>query len=356
MMHTRPRTAVLLLFGMLVLVACGPSVGAAVTSPTTAPTVVPTTIPSPTPIPVFAIGSQIAGVDVGGLDSATAHKRLVTALSSTIKPIEIQAGEASLMVKPEEVGLSAPIDELLDQAHVALESGKLAKVDLSVGLDEKALREQLATLAERAAIPPQISVISSTKTISRSFAYTPGMILDVDTAFDQVRDALSSAKPSATITLSLTEDPAVPTVSSERLLAEVEAMAEDWDGVVGFHLYDLASGDTVRFHDKTVFAGASTIKVAIMLNAYVNLKKFTDKQEFWLGEMIKYSDNISANHLLAAAAGGTGTDYAFTGAEQMSTMLIKDLGLENLYLYVPYESVDYIRQNKIKYRCGPKDP
>jgi hypothetical protein len=182
------------------------------------------------------------------------------------------------------------------------------------------------------------------------------MLLDVDTARARVRAELASPRPAATLALTLTEDPAVPKVDDERLLAEVQSMADEWDGVVGFHLHDLETGDEVRLNDETVFAGASTIKVAIMLNAYVSLPKFTAKQEFWLGEMIKYSDNISANHLLAAAAGGTGTELAFTGAEQMSAMLADDLGLQNLYLYIPYEATDYIKQNKIKYKCGPKDP
>ncbi|NNJ12027.1 serine hydrolase [Chloroflexales bacterium ZM16-3] len=359
-MHTRPRTAVLLLAALLLLSACGPAV-AAVPSPTATPTATPpptsTSVPpSPTPLPVFAAGSQVAGVDVSGMSLAAARERLVAALADPPKPILLRAGDASLTLEPEMIGLSSSVDDLIATADDALRASRPADVPLSVGLDEQTLRTQLAILAERAAIPPQISVISSTKIISRSFAYTPGMMLDVDSALDQVRAAITSPRPAATVALTLTEDPTVPRVSNDRLLAEVESMADDWNGVIGFHLYDIASGDAVRFHDKTVFAGASTIKVAIMLNAYINVPKFTDKQEFWLGEMIKYSDNISANNLMAAAAGGSGTDDAFTGAVQMSAMLADDLGLENLYLYIPYESGDYIRQNKIKYKCGPKDP
>jgi beta-lactamase class A len=180
------------------------------------------------------------------------------------------------------------------------------------------------------------------------------MILNVDATLPRVRAALISAR--ATLALTLTEDATVPHVSDDRLLAEVQSMAGLWNGVIGFHLHDLKAGTEVRFHDKTVFAGASTIKVAIMLNAYINLPKFTANQEFWLNEMIRDSDNIAANNLLAAAAGGTGTEYAFAGAVQMSKMLADDLGLQNLYLYIPYEATDYIKQNKIKYKCGPQDP
>jgi hypothetical protein len=358
-MHTRPRIAVLLLFGTLLLVACGPTAGAAVPSstpaPTAVPTAAPTAAPTATPIPVFARGSTVAGVDVGGLSLAAARERLRSALTGRPKPLELRAGEASLTLEAEKLGLAAPVDELLAQAGDALAAGEPADVP-AAGVDESVLRTQLAILAERAAAPPQIRVISDTETISRSFAYTPGTLLDVDAALTRVRAELAKPRPAATLALTLTEDPAAPRVDDERLLEEVRAMADEWDGVVGFHLHDLTTGDEVRLNDETVFAGASTIKVAIMLNAYINLPKFTAKQEFWLGEMIRYSDNISANHLLSAAAGGTGTDLAFTGAEQMSEMLADDLGLENLYLYIPYEATDYIKQNKIKYMCGPKDP
>lgn len=363
-MYPRPRIAALLLFGMLLLSACGPAAAvpaapspAPSATPTPAPsaTPAPTLPPSPTPVPAFAPGSTIAGVDVAGLTIEQARRRLSAALVAP-RSIELTAGDASLALDPQTIGLTIPVDTLLADAAPAIQSGKPAAVAPAAGLDETALRTQLAILAERAAVPPAISVISDTKSISRSFAYTPGMLLDTDAAFDQVRAALSAPRPAATIALTLTADPTVPRVSDARLLEEVQSMAEQWDGVIGFHLYDLAGGDEVRFHDKTVFAGASTIKVAIMLNAYIHLAKFTEKQEFWLGEMIKYSDNISANHLLAAAAGGTGTELAFTGAEQMSAMLADDLGLENLYLYIPYESGDFIRQNHIKYMCGPRDP
>jgi beta-lactamase class A len=299
----------------------------------------------------------VAGVDVGGLDMATARARLAAALAHLPQPIRLRAGAEELTVEPETIKLAAPIDALLASAADDLRAGRPAAVPASLRLDQAALRTQLAILAERAAAPPQIQVISSTTTISRSFAYTPGRMLDVDAALAQITQRVAAGKPfSGTLKLELADDPAAPRVSDDRLLAEVHAMADAWDGVVGFYLRDQQSGAELGLHERSVFAGASTIKVAILLNAYRNLPTFTAKQEFWLGEMIKYSDNIAANNLLAAAAGGTGTEYAFKGAEQMSSMLADDLGLENLYLYIPYESGDYIKQNKVKYRCGPKDP
>jgi beta-lactamase class A len=112
----------------------------------------------------------------------------------------------------------------------------------------------------------------------------------------------------------------------------------------------------VGFHDRTVFAGASTIKTAIMLNAYANLERFDKLEQTWLEEMIVESDNLAANGLLAAAAGGQGTEYAFEGADAMSVMLEEQLGLRHTYLFVPYETADYIKLYKPKFRCGPAGP
>jgi hypothetical protein len=56
---------------------------------------------------------------------------------------------------------------------------------------------------------------------------------------------------------------------------------------------------------------------------------------------------------MAAAAGGTSTESAFKGAEQMSVMLA-GLGLKNTFLYVPFESGDFIKLYKVKFKTGPK--
>jgi beta-lactamase class A len=90
-----------------------------------------------------------------------------------------------------------------------------------------------------------------------------------------------------------------------------------------------------------------------MLNAYINLPKLNAKQTEALKKMIVESDNLKANDVMAAAAGGTTTEAAFEGAEQMSAMLA-DLGLKNTFLFVPFESGDFIKLYKVKFKTGPK--
>ena len=89
-----------------------------------------------------------------------------------------------------------------------------------------------------------------------------------------------------------------------------------------------------------------------MLNLFMNVPKLNARVTAALKKMIVESDNLKANDLLAAAAGGTTTDSAFEGANQLSAMLA-DLGLKNTFLYVPFESGDFIKLYKVKFKTGP---
>jgi beta-lactamase class A len=363
-MRSWPRSAALLVLFTLVLQACSTSQAVA---PTLAPTLVPTTIPtvtpipsptplpSPTPVPTFAAGSQVGGVDIGGLTFVEAREALEAAFAEDLPSLKIQAGEATITLQPDDLGLRLPLEAMLQQAATGLAEGRVVDLPFEPSFDPRKLRVAIEELATEVRVPPELVVLSDTETLSRTFAYTPGQGIDVEAAIKAVSGRLADPTETKALELELVTLDEAPEVSMEQLEAEIKALAATWKGVTGLYLYDLASGEEIKLNADSVFAGASTIKVAIMLNAYANLSKFTSRQEFWMGEMIRYSDNLSANDLMAAAAGGTSTEYAFDGAEQMSAMLA-ELGLKNTYLYVPYESGDYIRQNKVKYKCGPRDP
>ena len=356
----RPRSAVIgLLFCLLLLVGCTTPAATLPTptplpSPTAAPTATPTPIPSPTPVPTFAEGSTIAGVDVAGLSLSEVADRLRVALAEPAE-LDLRAGSARLRLDPATIDLTVSLDELLDEAAQALAAGGTTTIPPRFQFDTAALRDQLAGLATELSVDSTITILTSTETISRSFAYRPGRTLDLDAAVEAVRDALAKPKPGP-IRLKVIPVTTPPPVPLERLREEIEALADELPGVVGLHLIDLTTGETIGLNDRTVFAGASTIKTAIMLYTYIELSRLSERQEFWMNEMIRYSDNLSANDLLAAAAGGQGTDNAFVGTDDMSTLLQEELGLRHTYLYIPFETADYIKLYKPKFRCGPKGP
>jgi len=318
------------------------------------PTAAPTAPPQPTATPALAQGVVVAGVDVGGLTEDAALAKLKQALQPLLQPIELDAGGATLTLKPEDIGLELPLDAMLAAARDAKPK---AQVDLQVQYDEARLRAALGGLSTAADPSAATSVISSTKPISRSFVLSGAgaTTVDVDAAVKQIDERLRSVGGARRITLPLAQASGAARPTPAQLQQQIELMAKDWKGsVAGVYVYDLASGKQIAgLNERTAFTAASTIKVAIMLNAYVNLPKLTDKQQAALKKMIVESDNLRANDVLAAAAGGSTTESAFEGAEQMSA-LMADLGLKNTFLYVPFESGDFIKLYKVKFKTGPK--
>lgn len=353
---SRPRFAVIGLLCLLALLAsctqaANPSSPVLVPTPTPRPTLVPTLAPSPTPLPQYALGSMVAGVDVSGLERAEAATRLPMELEPP-DVLELRIGAVRLRLEASLIGLEMPVEALLAEADAALQQGQPVTVPLRFSLDEVALRQQLADVAPEVVLAPEVVVLTDTWVISRSFAYIPGQMLDLEVALAEVQASLDLGA-SGPLTLTLQPDPTPPTIPLERLRTEIAKVAAELPGVLGLHLVDLASGATMGWNERSVFSGASTIKTAIMLYAYINLPELSEEHEEWLREMMRVSDNLAANDLLSAGAGGEGTSVAFTGADEMSTMLQEELGLRHTYLYVPFETTDFIQIFRPTFRCGP---
>ncbi|MGC8800127.1 MAG: hypothetical protein C0184_17155 [Chloroflexus aggregans] len=358
-MNFRPRLFATALLCVALLAGCTTSprssvvtdsarISAAVQPPSTP-------IPLPPLVPVYADGTEIAGVPVGGLSMAEAQTLLTTALPAPTTPILLVAGDVRQPIDPAAIRLRPDLNQLLAAAAPALGSGTPLKVPVQYSFDATALHAKLAEFAAASALSPTFTVITSTDVLSRSFAYLPGRAIDLDRSLEIVSSLLRRGQLTHPIYLTRWPTSEVPRVPPEQLTEQLEALVAEWDGVIGIYLYDLQTGTETAINARTVFAGTSTIKTAIMLYGYTKLASFTEDQWQQMRAMIIESDNLAANDILAAGVGGTNTESAFRGAEEMSDMLA-DLGLEYLYLYIPFESLDYIRLYNVKFRCGPKDP
>lgn len=335
-----PRIAMILLLGALLLVgACTPSQTPPVAAPASG-----VSLEAPTSTPdelVFAADARVAGVDVAGMTVTVAAELLREKLVPINQPLRLQVGATRLTIFPQAHDLDALTTELLEAAQQQAAQGETVQVPLAAALDTTQLERQLTTLASEIASTTTFEVITATDTITRSFGYMPGRTLDVDSALEQITTHLNSLPDARTITLDLREDPTVPRPTFAQVQEQVTAIAEQWDGVVGFYLYDLQTGETVTYNPDTVFSGASMLKVPIMLFVYTQLPAFDAEQEQWMREMIIDSNNLSANDLLAATVGGIGTDAAYEGSQAMNQML-RDLGFEHTYQNMPYEAGDYL--------------
>ncbi|MFN3372989.1 MAG: serine hydrolase [Chloroflexus sp.] len=278
---------------------------------------------------------------------------LAAALANQVTPLQLVAGEYSRTIDPTAINVRPDLSAMLAVAAPALGSDTPVSVSLQLAFDQTALREQMAAFAVASTTLPTLTVLTATDVLSRSFAYVPGRAINLDRSFEIVSSFLRRGQTADPIFLTRwPTDP--PHASFAQLAEQLEAMAAAWDGVIGVYVYDVATGAEVAVNAQSVFAGASTIKAAIMLYGYTKLAEFSERQWESMRAMIIDSDNLAANDILAAGAGGTNTETAFRGAEEMSDMLA-DLGLEHLYLYIPFESLDYIKLYNVKLRCGPKD-
>lgn len=307
------------------------------------------------PYPSFPPGARLAGVEVGGMSVGQAEEHLRAQLPLFNEPITLSVPlvpTASLVISPATIGLTFALGTLIPEAWSA--PPPYSNPAVPIRYRKPALRQQLTAFAERVVMAPRIGVFREGEAITRTFVYTPALFLDVDRAIHQIDQHLSRPDLPRTVPLTLTPDLTVPppSVGLARILQEAEAMAHEWDGIVGFYLVDLERGDTIGINEQTVFSAASVMKVPILLNAYAKLEQFTEQQREAIRKMIVESDNLAANEVLAATVGG-GTEQALDGALAMNELLHEYLGLQHTYQYLPYEGADYFIYLGIPIQSGP---
>lgn len=319
------------------------------------------TVPQATTVPAatsasaatFAANVRVGGVDIGGLTPEAAREKLGGLLADAAQPLELHVGSETTRLAPDDFGLMIDADALLAEAQQASAGTEIA---LQPVFDETRLRAALEAFDQEVATPPTITVLTSTDEISRSFAVRPGTRIDTDQALEEITARLRAPMASRSISLTLVSDTTTDVRPTPAQLQEqAEALAEEWDGVVGLYVYDLDQDQVVAsLNENTVFSGASVMKVPILLHAYANLDTFDEQEQEWINKMIIESDNLAANGVLASSIGGAGTDDALTGVLDMTDML-RELGLEHTYQYIPYEAYDYlVKVRKVKIQSGPK--
>jgi beta-lactamase class A len=299
--------------------------------------------PTPTAIPDSGAdaplpqGVHVAGIDVGGMRPAKARARLAAALGPRLHSLELRVETTHITLRPEAIGLYIPLDALIAEAQSAQAGAQIA---LRVSYDAARLRSALEDLARRTDRQPTIVVISDAVPFSRRFASIPGQRLDVATAMRKIDAHLQLLSAPPQLTLPVQPDMHVQHPQPAQLQEQIAALAREWAGVVGISVLDPKSGQVVaQLNEHTVFSGASVMKVAILLDAYLTHSRFTPQQERWIDAMIIESDNRAANDLLAASAGGMTPQDAVRGARAMSALL-RDLGLAHTYQYRPYQTDD----------------
>lgn len=340
-----PFTIILsLLWGVFLCSGCGfvqdSNVSARVTDSSVSSSMAAETfLLRPTPIPVLPPNTQIAGVEVGGLKVEIAREKLSSKLALLERPLEIKAGKTSLALRPADLKLRVPLDEMLAEARNAAAQTKSIHIPLRVEFDTEALHQQLTWLAQQVEVSPTLRVVQQNG--APQFVAQPGAWLDVAAASQQLTKYLQNPYTNRRLTLELQPHPQAAKVALAQLREQLNTIIAKWPGIAGLYFVDLKSGETITYNPNTVFSGASVMKIAILLQSYLSLPQFDAAEESFLRNMIVDSDNLAANSMLAESVKGFGTEDALDGALQM-TETMQQLGLQHTYQYMPYEGFEYL--------------
>ena len=139
----------------------------------------------------------------------------------------------------------------------------------------------------------------------RSWQWTPGAVgqtLLIEASAGPILEALSSIE-TRTAHLALEESPPPP-LSMDVLGRELNAYTSDFPGFAAIYVQDLTTGEEAVVDVDVAFSGMSTLKIAIVSEAFRQLSDFENEAvgqwiDFALGE----SNNAAANRLLQWVGG-----------------------------------------------------
>jgi len=292
-----------------------------------------TVVPSPTAEPTVAVGVSVNDMALSGKNLA----QVTTALASLALP------KRELMVLTGDITHTLTFTVALDQqatVDAVLQATANAKVEPVVRFDNEEIQQQIASLNNTVIATSGITVTQSADPFNVRFVSDVAQSIDTKAAEARITSSLASNAISVTLPLVPSTTPIKP--SPELLTTEIVKMADAWPGIVGVYVYNLDTDEVVTtLNEKSVFSGASVMKVPILVHAYSKINEFNDAQKGWMRRMIIDSDNLAANKMLATSVDGDGTEAAYLGAQDMNKMF-KALGFEHTYQNMPYEGRDFL--------------
>ena len=342
MQYTQRRAMWVMFVVLGLLVSCGQS--AAVVPTPLAPTVA--VAPSPTVEPTVATGVSVNDVMLAGKN--------LSQLTTTLATVVLPKRELTVLTGDSTHTLTFTVS--LDQqatADAVLQAVANTKVEPVVRFDNVEIQQQLESLNTTVTATSGVTLTQSADPFDVRFVTDVAQSIDTKAAEASIITALASNVISVTVPLIPSSTPVLPT--SAQLSAAVNTMADAWPGIVGIYVYNLDTDEVVTtLNEKSVFSGASVMKVPILLHAYTKISTFSDAQKGWMRRMIIDSDNLAANKMLATSVDGEGTEAAYLGTQEMNKMF-QALGLERTYQNMPYEGRDFLI-GVLKYNIvrGPK--
>ncbi len=301
----------------------------------------------------------VGGVEVGGLDVATARQTWESVYS---QPVELDYGGSPILLNPALVGFQIDSDSMAAQFKTASGASRgfwsdfwgylwqhqgsvQASIDLSATYDQNKLRQFLQDIAVRYQRTGNNGGFDLT---TMTFgAGTAGRTLDVEAAMPLVDAALRAPSgrqvqlPLKTVGASNVTLDAVK-AAIQTFLTNKPFPSDGPDTFVSIMLIDLKSGQEMALNPDVAYAAESTIKIPILVNMFRTLKDTPPSTEIkWLmGASILCSNDDASNSLIRYSSNKPAERDQYIEALQQINATVATLGIRNTYINAPIYTGD----------------
>lgn len=292
---------------------------------------------------VFPEGTEIAGIDVSGMDSPEARLRIEEAYSM---PVYVYHKSEHVEIDPVDVGFVLEVDAMLTEAqqriaernewlryagfvlHRPLEPVTIPLIASNNEEEVAALVQSISELLDEPATPAQ--VLSEGGGLKEGQG---GFVTDVDASVPIVTDALYRQENRVAKLVVLEQEE--PEITIDLLAETIESKLQSFDGIGSVFILDLQTGEEVNINSDMAMSGLSILKIGIFVEAYRAIDDVpnAEEQKLFLDTATR-SSNYGANLLLHVVAGVNNT---YKGAD-IFTESMQRLGLENTFMAVPYDA------------------
>lgn len=292
---------------------------------------------------VFPPGSNIAFVDVGGLDQEQSMIKLKLVYE---KPFQILLGNSSFTLSNEDVGLVIHYDDMLSALDCGFDNqfssfwafiwnqsnNNVIRDDLLFTLNEDVLTSTIDQF-----IKPYVKLEQAPfKPIPGTTRFEPGssgITFDQGELVNRIKHEITQINKH-TIQLELIEIPA-PDPTIDQITEQVGSilMKENFSGVVEIYAERMSDHQKIQIlnwygeekEPGVAFTAASTMKIPIMLSTYWQEDiPLSEIMQDWIEYMIVYSENDPADRLMEQIDAIRGP--------LLVTNDIRSLGMQNSFL------------------------
>jgi len=316
-------------------------------------------------------GVQLAGLDLSDIKEMDEIRHHLEGVYST--PVGINFGARRLALRPEDVGFTLEIDQMLAEAQHYLSGPPL--MDMAVRyafgfeqqtrdvparytIDVNKLRAWLEGVAAEYNTAPQparaltptegwLDGRTAQSGIPSGFvgAYVrdwqwqdgaPGYTLDMEASMDAVVQALASDQRTANLVL-VQEPPPTPGMADLARILNTNTL--DFPGFAAIYVKDLTHGDEATVDADVAFSGMSTMKIGIAAAVMAKLAngiRADDPLSYEVGQWLDYALGESNNHAANLLLRWLGNGDTATGAANY-TQFMRELGFESTYMQSGYD-------------------